>query len=253
MNEVGVELRAGLAPFSLRDTPAFIERQFPVGRLSAEAYKERKANLGQTLTGLGSYWKGRKPLILVRAVVLGCLLPATSDAAADLDVFLRLMAMDDAVFGRRFDGSAADFARLFPAYAALATEVAGRRVRWRDDLRADQRDARVAEAFATLPYAERLRHVRRPEECEEADLLAPIWPAVNAHLRTRANSLPALVEQLGIARFGQRPLVHRFHEADPRRGIPSVTGRLVGSRGVNVVAGHHGSTSSRGGIVDRLG
>jgi AraC-like DNA-binding protein len=48
-------------------------------------------------------------------------------------------------------------------------------------------------------------------------------------------------------------LVHRFHEADPRRGIPSVTGRLVGSRGVNVVAGHHGSTSSRGGIVDRLG
>ena len=202
-----VEPRAGLAPFSLRDAPAFIERQFPVGRLSAEAYKERKANLGQTLTGLGSYWKGRKPLILVRAVVLGCLLPATSDAAADLDIFLRLMAMDDAVFGRRFDGSAAEFARLFPAYAALATGAAGRRVRWRDDLPADQRDARVAEAFATLPYAERLRHVRRPEECEEADLLAPIWPAVNAHLGTRTDNLPALVAQLGIARFGQRPLV----------------------------------------------
>ena len=85
-----------LAPFSLRDAPSFIERQFPVGRLSAEAYKERKANLGQTLTALGSYWKGRKPLILVRAVVLGCLLPATDDAAADLDIFLKLMAMDDA-------------------------------------------------------------------------------------------------------------------------------------------------------------
>ena len=64
-----------LAPFSLRDAPSFIERQFPVGRLSAEAYKERKAVAGQTLTALGSYWKGRKPLILVRAVVLGCLLP----------------------------------------------------------------------------------------------------------------------------------------------------------------------------------
>ena len=92
---------AGLAHFALKDAPAFIERQFPVGRLSAEAFKERKANVGQTLTALGSYWKGRKPLILVRAVVLGCLLPATEDPAADLDIFLRLMAMDDAAFGRR--------------------------------------------------------------------------------------------------------------------------------------------------------
>ena len=101
-----------LAPFSLRDAPSFIERQFPVGRLSAEAYKERKAGAGQTLTALGSYWKGRKPLILVRAVVLGCLLPATDDAAADLDIFLKLMAMDDAAFGRRFDKGAAEFVRL---------------------------------------------------------------------------------------------------------------------------------------------
>jgi putative DNA methylase len=36
-----------LAPFSLRDAPSFIEAQFPVGRLSAEAYKERKAGAGQ--------------------------------------------------------------------------------------------------------------------------------------------------------------------------------------------------------------
>ena len=212
MNDVGVEPRplaaTGLAPFSLRDVPAFIERQFPVGRLSAEAYKERRANAGQALTALGSYWKGRKPLLPARAVVLGCLLPATEDAAADLDIFLRLMAMDDAAFGRRFNGSASAFARLFPGYAALVTEERpGARVRWRDDLFAGEREQRVAEAFATLPYSQRLRHVRRPEECEEADLLEPIWPAVNAHLGAQAHSLPALVEQLGIARFGQRPRV----------------------------------------------
>ena len=90
------ETSPGLAPFSLKDAPSFIEAQFPVGRLSAEAYKERKAGAGQTLTALGSYWKGRKPLILVRAVVLGTLLPATDDPAKDLDIFLKLMAMDDA-------------------------------------------------------------------------------------------------------------------------------------------------------------
>ena len=88
----------GPAPFSLKDAPSFIEAEFPVGRLSAEAYKERKAGAGQTLTALGSYWKGRKPLILVRAVVLGSLLPTTNNTAADLDIFLKLMAMDDAAF-----------------------------------------------------------------------------------------------------------------------------------------------------------
>ena len=32
--------------------PTFIETQFPIARLSAEYYKERKANNGQTLTGV---------------------------------------------------------------------------------------------------------------------------------------------------------------------------------------------------------
>ena len=53
-----------LTPFALKDAPALIEAVFPAQKVSFEAQKERKANLGQTLTGLGSYWKGRKPLIL---------------------------------------------------------------------------------------------------------------------------------------------------------------------------------------------
>lgn len=57
--------------------PTFIETQFPIARLSAESYKERKANPGQTLTRLGKWW-GRKPLIPVRAAILGMLM-STSD------------------------------------------------------------------------------------------------------------------------------------------------------------------------------
>ena len=34
-----------------------------------------------------------------------------------------------------------------------------------------------------------------------------IWEAVNAHLGTTAKSLPQLVEQLGIMRFGRKPRV----------------------------------------------
>src|SRR3954451_21813173 len=83
------------------DTVAFIERQLPVSRLSKESYKERKANAGQTLTALGSYWKGRKPLILVRATILGLLLPATDDPERDRAIFLKLMLMVDAGLRKR--------------------------------------------------------------------------------------------------------------------------------------------------------
>jgi len=201
------EPATGLAPFSLKNAPSLIEMQFPVGRLSAEAYKERKAIVGQTLTALGSYWKGRKPLILVRAVVLAALLPATDDPAKDLDLFLKLMAMDDRAFARRFNGSAAEFARLFPSWADLVTEEGGRRRNWRDDVDNETREARIADAFASLPYSfdQRLKHVRRPEECDEAELLAGIWPEVNQHIGTVARSIPDLMKQLGVARFGHRP------------------------------------------------
>ncbi len=87
--------RSGLAPFSLKDAPALIERVFPAQKVGIEAQKERKAGAGQTLTALGSYWKGRKPLVLVRACVLASLLPATDDPEADLQLFETLMRMDE--------------------------------------------------------------------------------------------------------------------------------------------------------------
>ena len=66
---------------------SFIETQFPVSKLSKESYKERKANLGQTLTGLGKWW-GRKPLVLVRATILGVLMPTTDNPKKDMEIFL---------------------------------------------------------------------------------------------------------------------------------------------------------------------
>jgi hypothetical protein len=92
---------AALRPFALRDAPALIEAVFPAQKVSFEAQRERKANLGQTLTALGSYWKGGKPLILVRAIVLGSLLPQTDDPEKDLEIFEKLMALDDASLAPR--------------------------------------------------------------------------------------------------------------------------------------------------------
>src|SRR6056297_3475651 len=81
-------------------TPSFIEAQFPVSKISKESYKERKAGASQTLTGLGKWW-GRKPLVLVRAAIIGLLMPASDDPKKDLEIFLKIMTMDKDGLRRR--------------------------------------------------------------------------------------------------------------------------------------------------------
>ena len=94
-------MTAKIVPFSLKDAPSLIEHVLPSQKLSAESYKEQMAVHGKTLTALGSYWKGRKPLVLNRACVLGALLPVTDKGLKrDLEVFEMLMAMDDASLGQ---------------------------------------------------------------------------------------------------------------------------------------------------------
>lgn len=151
---------------------AFIETQFPIARLSAESYKERKANNSQTLTRLGKWW-GRKPLILVRASILGMLMPASDDPKRDREIFLKTLTMDE-------DGA---WERCKPAV---------RRKLGRD-------------AFDALPYAERIKHCERPENVAGPSEAA--WAEINAHLGTKAASLPELVEQLGQRAFGHTPRV----------------------------------------------
>ncbi|MGY2764977.1 anti-phage-associated DUF1156 domain-containing protein [Thermostichus sp. MS-CIW-26] len=160
-----------IIPLAWKDKPSLIERLLPAQKISAEAQKERKAGAGQTLTALGSYWKGRKPLILAKACVLGALLPATDNPEGDLEVFELLMGIADSSLERRLKS---------------------------------QRDK---PKLAQGSYLEKLELCKRPEECDDATLYGPIWDRVNQHLGTNAHSFPELVEQLGILRFGHRPRV----------------------------------------------
>jgi putative DNA methylase len=152
--------------------PAFIETQFPIARLSAESYKERKAVSGQTLTGLGKWW-GRKPLVLVRAAIVGMLMPASNDAKRDREVFLKILTMDD-------EGA---WARCKPPMQRKL----GR------------------SGFDAQPYAERIADCERPENV--AGPSSKNWADINAHLGTTAGSLPELIDQLGQRTFGHRPRV----------------------------------------------
>ena len=217
-----------VTPFSLKDAPALIERLLPVQKLSAEAYKEQMANVGKTLTALGSYWKGRKPLILNKACILGCLLPATDNPSRDLEIFEKLMAMDAESFAARWKrrpkpkeiletlalANIADYFEVSPmgslprsspidwndpAYKSI-------KVTWRSDLSALDRRRLELQLLPKSSYRDWVDKSYRPEEVMET-VHDHIWPAVNEHLDTEAHSFPELVEQLGIMRFGHRPKV----------------------------------------------
>jgi adenine-specific DNA methylase len=170
MNKHVTDLATEVIPFRLKDAPSLIERIFPSMKISAEAQKERKAGQGQTLPALGSYWKGRKPLILVKACVLGTLLPVTEDLEKDLHIFELLMGVDDQAFERRVKRPS-DYPRVL-----------------------------------SLPYEERAQFAYRPEEIS-TELPDHVWSLVNDHLGTNATSVRSLVEQLGVMRFGRRPSV----------------------------------------------
>jgi putative DNA methylase len=215
-------------PFALKDAPALIERLLPVQKLSAEAYKEQMANVGKTLTALGSYWKGRKPLILNKACILGCLLPATDNPKRDLEIFEKLMAMDDESFVARWprrakpreilatvsiarvaDYFVSDPPMLLPPSAPVdwsKPELGGVKVAWRDDISELERRQLEAQLLPKAPYRERVEQAKRPEEVLDT-VHVHIWVAVNAHLGTNAHSFPELVGQLGVMRFGHRPRV----------------------------------------------
>ena len=253
-----------IAAMAWADKPALIERLFPAQQISVESYKEQMAVAGKTLTALGSYWKGRKPLVLNRACILSALLPAhdphteADKAARDLLVFQILMGMDPMGLYIRSQAKkkdkAVDVALSFPVDAhALAhvsdvhRELLGQDVyvrvqRQADDLfdltGSDGRRVSLAEfqragghgykvvwkkgAPESLQLAAGfLAHacqgvdahtfkvrVEAGERAENVDhMTLARWALVNAHLGTTATTLPELVEQMGVARFGRRPRV----------------------------------------------
>jgi putative DNA methylase len=215
-------------PFALKDAPALIERLLPVQKLSAEAYKEQMSNQGKTLTALGSYWKGRKPLILNKACILGCLLPATDNPKRDLEIFEKLMAMDDESFVARWprrakpreilaklsiarvaDYFVTDPPMLLPPSAPVdwsKPELQDVKVTWRDDISELERRQIEVQMLPKAPYRERVDQAKRPEEVMDT-VHVHIWEAVNLHLGTNAHSFAELVQQLGMMRFGHRPCV----------------------------------------------
>ena len=190
-------------------TASFIEKQFPVSKVSKESYKERKANNGQTLTGLGKWW-GRKPLVLVRAALLGCLMPASDNPAKDMEIFLKIMSMDEEGLRLRKEQklSSQELYTLIQKKRSLAERyekwfnLTSEKIRL---LPGAPRAEMESVAFDTLGYDAKIAMCRRPEQLNA--LSDQAWNDINYHLKTDAHSLLQLVNQLSIKRFSHNVTV----------------------------------------------
>lgn len=188
---------------------SFIETQFPVSKVSKESYKERKANLGQTLTGLGKWW-GRKPLILVRATILGVLLPVSDNPKKDREIFLKLLTMDDEGMLLRKSKNLTTrevFRLLTKRERALYFQESSTEEKplfIRGTTRAQRNDLQTL-TFNRLSYDDKLVYCSRPEHVENIPPFA--WEEINDHLETSATSLQELIQQLGEKRYGHTPRI----------------------------------------------
>lgn len=190
------------------DYKSFIEVQFPVSKVSKESYKERKAGSGQTLTGLGKWW-GRKPLILVRAAILGLLMPATDNPKKDMEIFLKVLTMDDDGLLKRKNKSiepSVIYENLSPREQKEYFDVDknGKAVYKKDVTKDDKQNLQTI-AFKRLSYDEKLKYCVRPEEVDNID--KPEWDEINEYLGASAYNLQDLMRQLGEKRFGEVPII----------------------------------------------
>lgn len=186
---------------------SFIEVQFPVSKVSKESYKERKAGSGQTLTGLGKWW-GRKPLILIRAALLGLLMPAGDNPKRDREIFLKILTMDEEGLWLRKNKSISMqeiYENLTPGERKRYFEVEDGKRSYRKGLTREVKENLQRLVFHRLSYDKKITYCIRPEE---VDNLPPAeWDIINEYLGTNASSLQELVQEMGRKRFGKIPVV----------------------------------------------
>lgn len=188
---------------------SFIETQFPVSKISKESYKERVAGASQTLTGLGKWW-GRKPLILVRATVLGILLPVSDNPGKDREIFQKILTIDEGGLILRKTKNIStkevyyklnkieqekyfilDGKEKVPGFLKSVTK--------------EEKEYLQKLVFNRLSYDNKLDYCERPENIKIEDL--KVWDEINNHLKTNAFTIEDLVKQLGKIRFGHNPKI----------------------------------------------
>ena len=181
---------------------SFIEEQFPTDLLGLECLKERKSAASQTLPKLGKWW-GRKPLVLVRATVLGSLLPVSKNKDLDNQVFLELMGMSsDGLLKRKTKSipPSTVYNNLDEYEQIKYFEIKNGKIAYKKGITKSIKDDLQIKVFNSLSYDDKISYCTRAENLDDSKYIN--WNFVNEHLQTTATNLTELVQQLSIKRFG---------------------------------------------------
>lgn len=185
----------------MKNTTSFIETQFPVSKISKESYKERKAGQSQTLTGLGKWW-GRKPLVLVRATLLGLLMPSSDNPKRDQEIFLKIMKMDhNGIVSRKYKNPPDEDVFHYSNTDQKNKYFNNETKRFLDQTPKKTQDELRNHAISLMSYDEKLKFCKRAEEIEDYDTTT--WEEINSHLSTSATNLEELFTQLASGIFGE--------------------------------------------------
>lgn len=185
---------------------SLLEVQFPIAQLSLESFLERSVTHGKLLNSLGKWW-GAKPFVLTRAIILGSLFEAADDPERwpeDLEIFLKLMCMDNAgMWKRKNETLPANL--CYPLAKEMEKLLFEDRDTWVRKMTAEQKAAREAlekRAFYTLGFTAQRPYCCRVEEIDGPPVES--WNEINSYCGTSAHSQQDWVAQMSERRFGRR-------------------------------------------------
>jgi adenine-specific DNA methylase len=210
--------------------PTLLEIQFPIAQLSLESYLERSVTHGKILNSLGKWW-GAKPFVLTRSIILASLFEASDDPdrwPEDLEIFLRLMCLDNAGMWKRRNPNldAISSKPAHPSFASLCYAKAGSdnldlfkdEDSWAPRMSKDdkaRREALEKRVFYSLGHTIQRRYTMRVEEIDGPP--EESWSEINAYCGTHASSLAEWVNEMSQRRFG-----HSLKVGDAFSGMGSI-------------------------------
>ena len=210
--------------------PTLLETQFPIAQLSLESYLERSVTHGKILNSLGKWW-GAKPFVLTRSIILASLFEASDDTdrwPEDLEIFLRLMCLDNAGMWKRRNPNldAISSKPSYPSFASLCYAKAGSdnldlfkdEDSWAPRMSKDdkaRREALEKRVFYSLGHTIQRRYTMRVEEIDGPP--EESWSEINAYCGTHASSLAEWVNEMSQRRFG-----HSLKVGDAFSGMGSI-------------------------------
>jgi putative DNA methylase len=185
---------------------SLLEVQFPIAQLSLESFLERSVTHGKLLNSLGKWW-GAKPFVLTRAIILGALFEASDEPARwpeDLEIFLKLMCLDNAGMWKR-KNETLPASLCFPHAREKENLLFEKRDSWVQKMTAEQRAARETlekRVFYTLGFTTQRTYCCRVEETDGPP--EESWAEINAYCQTKAHRQQEWVAQMAERRFGRR-------------------------------------------------